>query len=101
MSVLQQLVHILAVNGFPLTLAAGGGTVRYAFVKADAQPSQGFDDVGLGTGHKAVRIGIFNAEDHFSPVLFGKKIIVQSGAHAADVQRPGRTGSETYADVGV
>ena len=60
----------------------------HPFVKLDAAPGQGVKDVLLRPFHLPFLVGVFDPEDHFPVVLPCEKVIVQSCAHAADVQRP-------------
>ena len=57
----------------------------HALVEFHAEPFERFDDVIFGSRHKAVRVGIFNAEHHFASMLTGKKVVIERGAHTADM----------------
>ena len=80
----QKLVGIGAVHGLSLALAVGGvwATVGQfilctdAFVRRNTAPSEGFHDVGFGTGHKARLVRILDAKQEITPVLLSKQVVV-------------------------
>ena len=94
----QQLLHIFLVDGAALTLAIGSmaATVAHPLVKLDAEPLERLDDILLGTGHKTCGIGVLDSENKFATVLACEKVIVQCGAHTADMQRPCGTWCKTH-----
>jgi hypothetical protein len=53
----------------------------HALVEVDAQPTERFQDIFLGTWHETVGIGILDTEHHVTAMLTGEKIIIQSGTH--------------------
>ena len=56
-----------------------------AFVPVHAAALQGVvNDLGRAL-HKALLIGILNAEDELAAVLFGKEVIIQGGSEAAEM----------------
>ena len=56
-------------------------------VNVDSAPLQRLVDILLGHGHKALRVGILNAEDKLTPMTVGKEVVEQRGAYTANVQR--------------
>ena len=83
----EQLVDIFAVNLFALRLPIGTvvASVAYPFVEANPQPFEGLDDIGFGSRDEPLGVSILDTEDHLSVILFGKQIIIESGANAAYV----------------
>ena len=73
----EELLHILLVDIAALALAVGTlvATEADALIELDAEPLEGLDDVLLGSGHKALGVGILNTKDELSAVLTGKEII--------------------------
>ena len=59
--------------------------VAYALVELDAEPLERLDDVLLRTGNEAVGVGVLNAEHEVAAVLARKEIVVERGAHTADM----------------
>ena len=84
----QQLIDILLVDVASFTLPIGTivAAKAYALVEMDAQPGEGFDDIGFCTRNKTLRVSIFDAENQVTAMLFGKKVIIQSSADTTDVQ---------------
>ena len=74
----EKLINIFLINvaSFTLTIRAVFTSETNSFIKLDSQPSECFDNIILCTRYKAMRIGIFNAENHVSSVLFSEKIII-------------------------
>ena len=97
----QKLVDIFLVDvaAFALAVRAFVATESHPFVKVDAEPAEGLDDVFLCTGHKAVGVGVFDAENEFAAVLAGKEVVIECCAHSTDVERAGGRGCETHANV--
>ena len=81
---------VLTVDVAALALLVGsvGSAFAHAFIDADAEPCEGLVDIVLGSGHKALGVGVFNSQDHFAPVLAGEEVVIQRGAYTANVQRP-------------
>jgi hypothetical protein len=69
-----------------------------AFVPIEAEPFQIGDELIFEAGFAAVKVGVFDAEDHGSTLLPGEKPIEKSCAGIANVQMAGGRWSETYAD---
>ena len=65
------------------------------FVDLNTDPVEGFDDVFFGTRHKAILIGIFDAQEHLAAHFPGEQVIIEGGAHPANMQRTGWAGRET------
>ena len=77
-AVAQQLVGILAVEGFAVALAVGAvvATNVDAFVELDAEPVEGFDNIVLGAGDKACLVGVLDAENHVTAILASEEVVV-------------------------
>ncbi len=84
------------VAAFALFVRAVVSPLTHSFVDADSEPVQGFVDIVFRTGHKPVGIGVLYAENHVAAVLAGKQVVIQSRAHASDVERAGGGGGESY-----
>ena len=84
---LQQLVDILLVDVAALALAVRTvlSSEAHTFVELDSEPFECFQNVFLSTGNKTVRVCILDTEHQFTAMLAGKKIVIKSGAHAANV----------------
>ncbi len=95
---IKKLFHIFFINvaTFALLVGAIFATFAHTFVEMDAEPMKGIGYVFLGPGHEATAVGVFNSENHVAPVLAGEDIVVESGAHTADVERPRRRRSKSY-----
>ena len=74
----QEFVAVLLVKVFAVALLVGAVFAAHivAFVELDAAPIQGLHDVFLGSWHEARLVGVLNAENHFSAVLFGKQVVI-------------------------
>ena len=96
----EQTARVLAVDVAALALLVGavGSALSYALVDLYSEPCQGLVDVVLGTGHETLRIGVLDAEYHVAPCLAGEKVVIESRAHASDVEGACRRGSETHPD---
>ena len=94
----DELFGILAVHGFAVALAvrAVGTSDMDTFVELDAEPCEGLDDVVFGAWHEAGLVGILDAENHLAAILFGEQVVIQCGAHTADVKRSGGAWCKTY-----
>ena len=94
---IEQLLHIFFVDVLALALAVRAviAAEGNAFVEFDAEPCQRLDDIFFGTGHKALAVSIFDAENQFAAMLFGEQIIVEAGANPADMQRTRRRRCKT------
>lgn len=64
----------------------------------DTQPIEGFDDIGFCARDETLRVGIFDAENHVSAVLFGEEVVIEGGTYTADVQGSRGTWGETHTD---
>ena len=84
---IYQLPDVLLVYLAALTLAVGAviASEAHALVKLDTQPAEGFDDIFLGSRHKARRVCILDAEHQVAPMLAGEQIVVQCRAHTANM----------------
>ena len=69
---------MLAVDVAALALLvwAVSATFAHTFVDADAEPGKRLVDIVFGTGHKALRVGVFYSEDHIAAILTGEKIVI-------------------------
>ena len=96
----EQLLHILLIDVAALALAIRSfvATKRDSLVELDTQPAERLDDILLGTGHEAVRVGVLNTEHQVATVLTGKQIIIQGGTDATDMQSPRRTRGKTHSN---
>ena len=96
----KELTDILLVDVAALALAIGTAVAAETdtFVKTDAEPAERLYDVFFGSGHKAVGVCIFDAENQFAAVLTGEEVVVEGGTHTADMQCPGGAGRETHPD---
>ena len=85
---IEQLLYILAVNVATLALAVGAmiATKAHTFVKLDAEPLERLYNIVLGSRHKAVGVGVLNAEHHVAAVLARKQIVVKGCAHTANMK---------------
>ena len=94
----EQLADVFLVDVAALALAVGPilASERDALVEADAEPSEGLDDVGLGLGHEARGVSVLDAEDEVAPVLAGKQVVEQGSAHTADMQGPRGAGCKAH-----
>ena len=74
----QKLVAILFIKVLAVALFVGTEVAAHivAFVEFDAAPFERLDDVLLGARHEARLVGVLDAENHFSTVLFGKQIVI-------------------------
>src|ERR1035437_4524423 len=72
-----------------------------ALVPIDAKPLQVVQQLIFVAGLAALKVGVFDAQDHGSAGLAGKQPVVKCGAGIADVQLPGRRRSETDAYLGI
>ena len=97
----EELVHVLFVeaSAFALPVRAIVAPETYALVEVNAQPGEGLDDILFGTGHEALRIGIFDSENQFPAMLLGEQVIIQGGTDSADVQGSRRTGGKTHSNL--
>ena len=84
------------VAAFALLVGSVGTTFADAFIDAYSEPSQGLVDIFFGSGHKALRVGILDSENHFTAVLTGEKIVEESSAYTADMKGAGRRRSEAH-----
>ena len=75
------------VAAFALLVGTVGSAFTHTLVDTDSEPGQGFVDIVLGAGHKALRVGILDAEYHVAAMLAGKEIIVKGGADSAYMKR--------------
>ena len=62
----------------------------------DAKPLEGLNDVFLCSGDKPTRVGILNPQKQLSALIFGKEVIIKSGAYTTDMKWSGRTGCKSY-----
>ena len=94
---IEQLLDILLIDITALALAVRAfvATKRDTLIKLDAQPTERLNDILLGSRHKTVGVGVFNAENQVAAMLLGKKIIIQCGAYATNMQSPRRTRGKT------
>ena len=71
---LEELVDVFAIDiaTFALAVRAIVATIRHTFVEFDAEPFECLDDILFGTRHEAVRVGVFDTENHIATVLFCK-----------------------------
>ena len=97
---IQQLLHIFLINVATLTLAIRTfvATEADTLVELDAQPFERLNDILLGTRHKTVGVGVLNTEHQIAAMLLGKQVIIQGGAHSANMQSPRRTRGKTYSN---
>lgn len=83
----EELVDIASIDVAALRLAVGAAVAADAdtLVEVDAKPFERLDDVFLRSGNEAARIGVLDAKNELAAVLAGKEVVVQGGAHAADM----------------
>ncbi len=93
----DELQGVFQIDFAPLALAVGGvgAADTDALVDFDAAPLERVHDILLGSRHEALRIGVFDAQNHRTFVLAGEKIVVERRADAADVQRARGAGGKT------
>ena len=91
---------VLVVNGFTVALAIRPivAAKTHAFIGQKPDPTQGVYDVTFRAGHITALVGVFDAQDELATVFARQQIVVQSGAHAADVERARWRGGKTYSD---
>ena len=95
---LDQLQGILPVDGLAFALSVGRmGTIAETdpFVRFDAAPFEGFDDVFLGARDEALLVGILNAQNEIATFLLGKQVVIKGRPNPAHMQGPGRTRRKT------
>lgn len=93
---LYKQLGVSAVEVPPLGLDVGphGAAQVGTLVPVEAALAQGLvDDLG-GALHKALLVGVLDAQDEFSPLVPGDKPGVQGGAQVADVHIAGGGGGE-------
>ncbi len=102
MAALHQLMGVFSINFLPVALAVWAifSTKTHALVGQQTHPFQSLYDVIFRSRHIAVLVGVFYAEDKRAALLFGKQIIVQRRAYAANVQRAGGRRSKSNARSG-
>ena len=90
---------MLAIYIAALALLVGAvrATFAHAFVDAYTEPGEGFVYIVLGAWHEALRVGVFDAENHLAAVLTGKEVIIEGRAYTADVEGACGRGGEAYA----
>src|SRR5687767_7700737 len=69
-------------------------------VPPEAHPFQSFQNRLNRFVRRTALIGVFNAQDEDTLLLFGKEPIEQGGADSADVKEAGRTGRKSHTDLG-
>ena len=86
---IEKLFDIFLIDLLALVLAVRAVVAAEAdaLVELDAEPAERLQDIFLGSGHEACRVGVLDAEDELAAVLAGEEIVVQSCADAADMQR--------------
>ena len=96
----KELIDIFTIYFFPFGLSVGSEipSVTDSFVEFDTQPIEGFDDIGFCARDETLRVGIFDAENHVSAVLFGEEVVIEGGTYTADVQGSRGTWGETHTD---
>jgi hypothetical protein len=82
-SVIDELVGEMAVDVFAL------GLDDRRFVGGDAEPVEGFEDIGLSSGHEAGGVSILNTKQEGTVLLSGEEEVIEGGAKAADVKEAG------------
>ncbi len=89
LSGIEKHLDVLAVYvaAFALLVWSVGASFADTFVDAYAEPGKGLVDIVFGTGHESLRVGVFDTENHFAPVLAGKEIVIQGSTYAPDVER--------------
>src|SRR5215472_2900199 len=68
-----------------------------ALVPGDAEPLQVVEQLIFVTSFAALKVGVFDAQDHCALHLARKQPVVKCGAGVADVQLPCRRWGKTYA----
>ena len=97
----EQLLHVLAVDGQTLRLpvgAVGAANVR-PLVPRQADPAQGAQDVFLVAPFGARLIGVLDANDAAPVVHAGKHDVEQPDIGGAHVRRAGRAGRDADAHL--
>ena len=89
-------IHILAVR---LHIGAVIAAHIGAFIPIHAAALEGIVDHFGGAFHKALLVGILNAQDEFSAHLLGVQVIVKRGAHAAQVHKARGGGRKSGTDL--
>ena len=98
MSLANQTLCILTVNGFALALAvrcimsASNG----AFIGGKSAPLKAFQYVFFSAFYITALIGIFNTKNKISFMFFGEKIIEQHSTHTTQVKATGRAWGKSY-----
>ena len=96
----DQFFCVLAVHFLALRLPVGRvrATDIGAFINGNAQPRQSFQNVGFRARHETGLVGIFDAEEHLSTRLAGKKVVIKGSSYAPAVEGPGGAGRESNAN---
>ena len=85
---IEEHIHMFAIYFAAFALLVGTiiATFAHSFIYAYAEPCQCLVDIFFGSGHKAARVGVLDAQYHISAVLTGKQIVIQCCAHSAYMQ---------------
>ncbi len=71
------------VAAFALLIWTVWAALSDAFVDFDAEPGEGFVDIVFGSGHKSLRVCVFDAKNHFAVVAACEKIVVEGCSDAS------------------
>lgn len=103
LAVVEELLHIVAVDVAALALLIGAviAAFAHAFIDADAEPAERLVDIFLGSGHEAVGVGVLDAENHVAAVLAGEEVVIEGCTHASDMEGACGRGGKTYSNFSV
>ena len=86
------------VAAFTLPVWTEGTAFTHAFVDFDSKPCKCFVYVVFSSGHKTLRVGIFDSQNHCATVLPCKKIVIKRRAYAAYMKRTRGRRCETHSN---
>jgi hypothetical protein len=100
-ALLKQLFCIVKIESEALRLTIGASrssSVR-SFFPLDSQPPQIFEDVVARGVGRSLHVGIFNAEDESSTMVFCKDMIEEGSASVSDMEKTRWGRSESDPDT--
>ena len=99
-SCIEQHLDVLLVNvaTFGLTVGTVVTTKADTLVERNTEPLERLQNIFFSTRNETVAVGVFDTENEITSMLARKKVIIQRGAHTADVQSARRTRGKTDSD---
>ena len=89
-------VHPVEVAAFRLPVGTLVAAYAHTLVERQAEPLERLYDIGFRARHKAVGVGVFDAQQKIAAMLLGEQVIEQSRAYPAYMQGAGGTRRKTY-----